>query len=218
MKEVQNLMANDEDLIKFYLSKPNRNISEHDELELLLEAYYADFEEIVAEIKTVKDTIEDSNQFISAHLDTVRNKMLRMSLVMEMGALALGSGAVVGGLFGMNLVSGLENHPTAFYITLSGVAVMMTGIFAGFATNYRKLRIDTSTAHSFKTLKNFFTYVDDLEYIVKKKKLNEREFKDALHQVTGLKITDEESEFIFKMFDANKDGMINTEEELNIYR
>ena len=31
--------------------------------------------------------------------------------MMEMGALALGSGAVVGGVFGMNLVSGLEEHP-----------------------------------------------------------------------------------------------------------
>ena len=77
----------------------------------------------------MQDTIEDTNQFISAHLDSVRNKMLRfafeifdfstihpnvkfrMSLMMEMGALALGSGAVVGGVFGMNLVSGLEEHP-----------------------------------------------------------------------------------------------------------
>ena len=31
--------------------------------------------------------------------------------MLEMGALALGSGAVVGGVFGMNLVSGLEEHP-----------------------------------------------------------------------------------------------------------
>ena len=35
----------------------------------------------------------------------------RMSLVMELGALALGSGAVVGGIFGMNLATGLEEHP-----------------------------------------------------------------------------------------------------------
>ena len=80
-------------------------------------------------ILPLQDTIEDTNQFISAHLDSVRNKMLRfafeifdfstihpnvkfrMSLMMEMGALALGSGAVVGGVFGMNLVSGLEEHP-----------------------------------------------------------------------------------------------------------
>ena len=55
--------------------------------------------EVLAEIKTFKDMIEDTNQFIAAHLDSVRNKMIRMSLFMEMGALALGSGAVVGGIF-----------------------------------------------------------------------------------------------------------------------
>ena len=37
--------------------------------------------------------------------------IFRLSLMLEMGALAVGSGAVVGGVFGMNLVSGLEEHP-----------------------------------------------------------------------------------------------------------
>merc|ERR1719167_1931709 len=160
--------------------------------------------------------IEDTNQFISAHLDTVRNKMLRMSLMMEMGALALGSGAVVGGIFGMNLTSGLEEHPHAFYTALGGMGFMMTGIFAGFATKYRQLRLDTSRAHSFTALKNFFTYVDDLEYIVKKNNLNSEEFKEAMRELTGLKITEEESDFIFRMFDTNKDGVISTDKELNI--
>merc|ERR1712062_332279 len=99
MKEVESLLGNDEDLVQLYLTSPEREVTDHTELELIFESYYADFEEIVAEIKTVKDTIEDTNQFISAHLDSVRNKMLRLSLMLEMGALALGSGAVVGGVF-----------------------------------------------------------------------------------------------------------------------
>lgn len=217
MKVVQNLMSNDEDLVGLYLSRPKRELNDHEELELLFEAYFADFEEIEAEIRTVKEMIEDTNQFIGAHLDSVRNKMIRMSLFMEMGALALGSGAVVGGVFGMNLPHGLEENPTAFFMALGGMTVMMSGIFIGFTTNYNKLKVDTSSAQSFKALKNFFTYVDDLEYIVNKRKLNEVEFKEALHTLTGLKVTDEESEFIFKMFDANKDGLINTVDELNIH-
>jgi len=218
MKVVQNLMSNDEDLVGLYLSNPKRDISEHQELELLFEAYFADFEEIEGEIRAVKEMIEDTNQFISAHLDAVRNKMIRMSLFMEMGGLALGSGAVVGGIFGMNLPHGLEEHPTAFFMALGGITFMMSGIFVGFATNYNKLKVDTSSAQSFKALKSFFTYVDDLEYIVNKRKLNEEEFKQALHTLTGLKVTDEESQFIFKMFDANKDGLISTEDELNIHK
>jgi len=218
MKVVQSLMSNDEDLVGLYLSRPRKDINDHEELELLFEAYFADFEEIEAEIKTVKEMIEDTNQFISAHMDSVRNKMIRMSLFMEMGALAMGSGAVVGGIFGMNLTHGLEEHPTAFFMALGGMTVMMSGIFIGFSANYNKLRVDTSSAQSFKALKNFFTYVDDLEYIVNKRKLNEKEFKEALHTLTGLKVTDEESEFIFKMFDANKDGIISTVDELNIHQ
>ena len=78
------------------------------------------------------------------------------------------------------------------------------------------MKIDTSSAHNFKALKNFFTYVDDLEHIVQKKKLDEKEFKEALNQLTGLKITNEESDFIFRMLDTNKDGVINTEQELKL--
>ena len=78
----------------------------------------------------------------------------------------------------------------------------------------RKLKIDTSSAQSFKALKSFFTYVDDLEHIVNKKKLNEKEFREALDQLTGLHVSEEESDFIFRMLDANKDGLINTENEL----
>ena len=51
----------------------------------------------------------------------------------------------------------------------------------------RKLKIDTSSAQSFKALKSFFTYVDDLEYIVNKKKLNEKKFREALDQLTSAK-------------------------------
>ena len=193
-----------------------RDLSDHQELELLLESYFADLEEIEAEIKTFKEMIEDTNQFISAHLDSVRNKMIRMSLFMEMGALALGSGAVVGGIFGMNLTHGLEEHPSAFLVTLGGISVVMTGIVVSFSRNYNKLKVDTTSAQSFLALKNFFIYVDDLEFIVKKQQLDRREFKSALNKLTGLRVTDEESDFIFTMFDSNKDGYLHAEDELNL--
>ena len=69
MKEVEALLGNDEDLVQLYLTRysdslknlsatfslsPEREVTDHTELELIFESYYADFEEIVAEIKTVK--------------------------------------------------------------------------------------------------------------------------------------------------------------------
>ena len=76
------------------------------------------------------------------------------------------------------------------------------------------MKVDTSSAQSFKALKSFFTYVDDLEHIVNKKRLDSKEFREVLNQLTGLQVSEEESEFIFRMLDANKDGLINTENEL----
>ena len=86
--------------------------------------------------------------------------------------------------------------------------------FSGFNAKYNKLKLDTSNATSFLALKNFFTYVDDLEFLVNKTELNKTEFQSALNKLTGLKVSEEESEFIFKMFDSNKDGYISTIDEL----
>ena len=74
---------------------------------------------------------------------SLRNKMIRLGLFMEMGAVALGSGAVVGGVFGMNLTHGLEEHPAAFMVTLGGISLVMTTIFAGKhpPSQYHKIQI-----------------------------------------------------------------------------
>ena len=89
----------------------------------------------------------------------------------------------------------------------------MLGFFAGFTQKYHQLKADTSSA----LLKNFFTYVDDLEYHVFSKRIEKAEFKEAVEKITGLRITDRESEYLFKMVDANKDGIIDAENELNLY-
>ena len=54
-------------------------------MELLLGSYSADLDEIETEIKIFIDMIEDTDQFISAHLDSVRNEIIKMSLFIEVG-------------------------------------------------------------------------------------------------------------------------------------
>ena len=73
MKEVESLLGNDEDLVKLYLTRLLTHYYEYNDMTLwwhelhifskemtfslspvFFESYYADFEEIVAEIKTVK--------------------------------------------------------------------------------------------------------------------------------------------------------------------
>ena len=206
-----------QDLVGLYLTKPNRTVEQHEEIKQLFDAHAADLEEIVTETKIFNDMIEDTDQFISAHLDSVRNEIIKLSLFIEVGALIMASGAVVSGIFGMNLLNKIEEHEHGFLLVCLGILVMMACFFAGFYQKYYQLRADTSSAHSFTLLKNFFTYVDDLEYYVfNKKTLTANEFKEAIEKITKLKISDKEAEYLFTMFDANRDGFIDIEGELNI--
>ena len=193
------------------------NQGEKEDIELLLSSVAADLDEIETEIKIFIDMIEDTDQFISAHLDSVRNEIIKLSLFIEVGALIMASGAVVSGIFGMNLLNKLEEHEHGFLLVCLAILLMMGCFYAGFYQKYCQLRADTSSAHSFNLLKNFFTYVDDLEYYVfNKKTLTAKEFKEAIEEILKLKISDKEAEYLFTMFDANRDGFIDIEGELNI--
>jgi len=212
-----NLLGNDEDMIGLYLTDTTRDIHHHEDVELLLEAYNADLIEIQGEIRSMKEMVEETNQFMNTHLDSVRNKLIRMQLFMEMGTLGLGSGAVTAGVFGMNLTSGLESHPTAFYMACGGIMCLFGGIFGVCASRYRGLMVDTSSAQSFKALKYFFRYVDELDQIVMSRgssSFSKAEFKEILDKITATNVSEEEADFIFRMFDTDKDGRLNRDEIL----
>jgi len=214
-KILRNILADDEDMISLHLS--NRDDAAHEDVELLLGSYSADLDEILTEIKIFIDMIEDTDQFISAHLDSVRNEIIKMSLFIEVGALIMGFGAVISGIFGMNLTNFLETSSYAFLVVCISILVAMSFFFAGFVKKYYQLKADTSSAQSFSLLKNFFTYVDDLEYYIFNKKIERNEFKSALEKITGMKVTEKELEYLFKMIDTNKDGLIDLESELALY-
>merc|ERR1712130_662782 len=149
MKGIRNLLGDDADMLSLYLTHPDRQDGEQEEVELLLGSYSADLDEIETEIKIFIDMIEDTDQFISAHLDSVRNEIIKMSLFMEVGGLVMGFGAVVGGIFGMNMKNHVEESPWAFLIVCISMVVSMIIISLGFALKFNQLRVDTSSAKNF---------------------------------------------------------------------
>ena len=48
----------------------------------------------------------------------MRNEIVKMNLYMEMGALGVAVGACFASFFSMNLTSGLEDDPFAYYVVL----------------------------------------------------------------------------------------------------
>ena len=79
------------------------NQTDIDDLEQILDFFVADIEEIEAKVHMVVELMEDTDSFVSAHQDNVRNELMKMGLVIDILAVTLGFGAVVGGIFCMNL-------------------------------------------------------------------------------------------------------------------
>ena len=65
-------------MVALYLTDPNREEHQHRNVERLLEAYTQDLGEILSEIKTLKSTVDETNQFIDTHLSSVRNRMIQV--------------------------------------------------------------------------------------------------------------------------------------------
>jgi len=188
----------------------------HQDVENTVKYFVHNVADIDLEIKMMIGSIEDTDQYVSIHLDTVRNKLMTMTLFIEFGALTCGIGMMIGGFFGMNLRTGLEDDLYAFGITIILTFSLMAAFFGWLVKTYYKLETDTTSAHRFKLLKSFFSNVDDLEDHISGKHMKKKHFRTAVEKITNLQITEKENNYLFKLLDANNDGVINVEKDLNL--
>jgi len=214
MKVLRSLLGDDEAILSLYLTRKQDKVEGgQEEVELLLNSYAADLDDIDTEVKILIDVIEDTDQFISAHMDSVRNEIIKMSLFTEVGGVILGFGAVVSGIFGMNLDNKMDLYPFEgayedkvpwpFLAVCGGILMTMLFFVLGFTKKFYQLRTDTSSAHSFTLLKNIFSHVDDLEeHVFSKEKMGKGEFKESVEKITGLRVTDREADFLARMVEA----------------
>lgn len=106
---LEKLLEEDEDMANMYLSErytsPNasRDAGEHDEVEMLLEAYMQVIDELVNRAVLLNDRIDDTEDLVMIHLDTLRNKLLSVELALSVFSMTFGFGGMVSGVFGMNL-------------------------------------------------------------------------------------------------------------------
>eukprot|EP01133_Synstelium_polycarpum_P004390 gene4390-5137_t len=128
------VLQSDEDMALMYLSFRNvtgttRKKNQHEELEILLENYMRQLEQISNEISQLKETVTSTEEFVNFQLDTARNKMMRMTLMLSLVTISTGMGSMVTGIFGMNLLNGLELHPNSFMIVCGSVVAGGLSIF-----------------------------------------------------------------------------------------
>jgi magnesium transporter len=73
-------------------------------------------------------------------LDSGRNALLALDIKVSMATLGIGTGAMMAGLFGMNLTSGLESAPYAFVAITSSTALAALLVYLYSSRVLRKVR------------------------------------------------------------------------------
>ncbi|CAM9742200.1 unnamed protein product [Chrysoparadoxa australica] len=122
---VNEVLNNDGDMAHMYLTERShgryRKMQNHEEVEMLLENYLMQAMLLESDVTEYLNQIKNTEEFVDIQLDVLRNRILQMELLLELGGFVVASGALVTGVFGMNLLSGLEEHGRMFFLVTAGI-------------------------------------------------------------------------------------------------
>ncbi|KAE8598078.1 hypothetical protein XENTR_v10016716 [Xenopus tropicalis] len=102
-------------------------IDHAEEMELLLENYYRQAEDLANAARELRMLIDDSESIIFINLDSHRNVMMRLNLQLTMGTFSLSLFGLIGVAFGMNLESSFEEDPQVFWL-VTGIMFLGSGL------------------------------------------------------------------------------------------
>jgi len=141
----EELLENDRDMALMNLEKVHQfpeHYSEereeiwsldHEDMEILLENYAQAVDGTFAQLEGLRSEIDSAISTVSLRLDSARNKLLGVDLLVTSVTSVAAIGALFAGLFGMNLDSGVEERNTWFWavfaIVVGGVPVMVVIMF-----------------------------------------------------------------------------------------
>ncbi|KAI0316087.1 Mg2+ transporter protein cora-like protein [Amylostereum chailletii] len=130
---MEEVLEQDDDLAAMYLTDRKngvrRSTSDHEELEVLLETFAKQVEEIVNEAENTQSNVQSTQEIVELILDSNRNALLALDLKVSIGTMGIGVGALIAGLFGMNLTSHIEDDPYAFF-AMTALASLVTAMVA----------------------------------------------------------------------------------------
>ncbi|XP_073291999.1 magnesium transporter MRS2-1-like isoform X1 [Primulina huaijiensis] len=112
-----------------------------EELEMLLEAYFVVIDSTLNKLTSLKEYIDDTEDFINIQLDNVRNQLIQFELLLTTATFVVATFAVVAGIFGMNFPVPLFNDPDAFkwVMIITGVSGLIKFCLFLWFYKYRRL-------------------------------------------------------------------------------
>lgn len=227
---ITGLLDDDEDMLGLLLTERleanNRNetiqLDRHESVELLLEEYARQLSNILQETTYLLKKVQSKQELVAITLDAYRNRMLRMNLYLSIAGVGIASGTVIAGFYGMNLINGYEDSPTAFF-NVVGFTSFAGLLFGAGCVSY--IRGSASTARTMERLREIevidgaLNKMGALDYTMKcladnkKVSMTKDEFREKLYQSQSFQaISDLEVDLLFGSLDVTKDGYLSADD------
>lgn len=144
-ESLDRLLQSDEDMAAMYLTDTRDGVGgrleNHQEVEILLENYTRRLEETRNAVAELQGYITATEAYLKIRYDSQRNKIMRQTLLLSLGTFSVGCGTVVSSVFGMNLLSSLEGHPSMFWWVTGGIVGSSSLLFGALWTQARRNRV-----------------------------------------------------------------------------
>uniref|UniRef100_A0A0D9WSP1 Magnesium transporter n=1 Tax=Leersia perrieri TaxID=77586 RepID=A0A0D9WSP1_9ORYZ len=111
------------------------------ELEMLLEAYFVVIDSTLNKLTSLKEYIDDTEDFINIQLDNVRNQLIQFELLLTTATFVVAIFGVVAGIFGMNFETSVFSIQNAFQWVLIITGVIGAFLFCGFLWFFKYKRL-----------------------------------------------------------------------------
>ncbi|KAF6002218.1 magnesium ion transporter [Cyanidiococcus yangmingshanensis] len=119
---LQDLLGEDEDMARMYLTEmkkhpeTERPPTAHEQVEELLESYLRVLDHLASRVKLLSATIDDTEGLVDLQLDSMRNRILRISVLMTVLTSVFAGAGVVNRFFSMNLQLPIYGTDSVWFI------------------------------------------------------------------------------------------------------
>ncbi|KAG4186730.1 hypothetical protein ERO13_A08G061600v2 [Gossypium hirsutum] len=109
-----------------------------EELEMLLEAYFMQIDSTLNKLTTLREYIDDTEDYINIQLDNHRNQLIQLELFVSSGTVCLSIYSLVAAIFGMNIpYTWKEGHEYMFKWVVILTGLLCTSTFTSIVSYAR---------------------------------------------------------------------------------
>ncbi|KAL6767339.1 hypothetical protein ACKKBF_B34875 [Auxenochlorella protothecoides x Auxenochlorella symbiontica] len=190
----------------------------------ILESYEFKLTAVHGYLSELEASMEQTKTVWHMQLDHQRNRVLRVNLLMSIASFAAMSMTVPAAFFGMNLDNRLEAAPGMFMFVVNcsmGTGLLMGGMVYVYYKFGPKRRYK-ARLRDMRSLRDLLVFhMDDMDDVIQEIKqrgqVTKTEFAQIVREsVQGKPMSTDEINLLYRVFDSNKDGLLELSELLRM--